>query len=64
VTATLVGDFNGDRIVNATDFVIFLSAYGSSKGQTAYNSLCDLNHDGVVNATDFVIFLANYGKRV
>jgi hypothetical protein len=64
VLVTLAGDFNGDRTVNATDFVIFLSAYGSIKGQKAYNSLCDLNHDGVVNATDFVIFLANYGKSI
>jgi hypothetical protein len=64
VIATLVGDFAGDGTVNATDFVIFLAAYGTKTGQPAYNSACDLNHDGAVNATDFVIFLANYGKRV
>jgi hypothetical protein len=64
VLVTLAGDFNGDRKVDSTDFVIFLAAYGFSTGQPAYNSACDLNHDGIVNYADFVIFLANYGKSI
>jgi parallel beta-helix repeat protein len=64
VLVTIPGDFNDDGVVNSTDFTIFLAAYGTSKGQPAYNSACDLNHDGKVNSTDFVIFLANYGKSI
>jgi outer membrane protein assembly factor BamB len=64
VVVTIPGDFNGDGKVNPTDFVIFLAAYGFSRGQPAYNANCDINGDGKVNSTDFVIFLANYGKSI
>lgn len=54
-TANLVGDLNGDGVVNITDLSILLSAWGST------NSTADLNSDGVVNITDLSMLLSNWG---
>ena len=51
-------DLNGDGLINATDLLIFLGAFGC-------NVDCgnaDLNDDGPVNATDLLIFLGSFGS--
>jgi hypothetical protein len=50
-------DFNHDGIINSTDQLIFIGAYGT------FCSGCpqDLNFDGVVNIIDLTIFLVNFG---
>jgi hypothetical protein len=48
----LFGDTNGDRTVDNTDFAVFKSASGTSKGQTGFLWFLDYNGDGVINNTD------------
>ena len=62
----LSGDFSGDTIVDASDFSIFASNYGTvNEGNEAdYVWAYDLNADGVVNSSDFSIFAAGYGATL
>ncbi len=51
-------DFNGDKQVNITDFLLFVEAFGSA------NSQFDIDGDGVVGITDFLLFVESFGKKV
>ena len=51
-------DFNGDKEVNITDFLLFVQAFGST------NSKFDINGDGAVDITDFLFFVESFGKKV
>ncbi len=64
VTATILGDFDGDGDVDWFDFGIFALAYGSSVGNPNYNDKCDIDGDGDVDWFDFGIFAQNYGKSI
>ena len=56
VTTTLLGDINGDGIVNSVDWSIM-----NSKWLLA-DTLSDLNSDGIVNSIDFSIMNNNWLK--
>jgi hypothetical protein len=58
----LVGDFNGDCVVNFFDFVILAQHFGSREGDRDWDPICDLNDDGRVGFADFLIFVANWGE--
>ena len=60
---TLVGDFNGDCVVNFPDFVLFARHFGSSQGDPDFDPIFDLNGDGSVNFPDFIIFVRHFGDR-
>ncbi|MDZ4753419.1 MAG: dockerin type I domain-containing protein [Phycisphaerae bacterium] len=49
---TIVGDLDGDGLVNATDLAILLGAWGSTKGSPA-----DLDGNGAVDAADLAVLL-------
>jgi hypothetical protein len=49
---TLVGDINGDGMVNLSDLQDFASAYMSVPGDPNYDRAADFNQDGVVNLID------------
>jgi hypothetical protein len=51
------GDYNGDHIVNAADYVLWRKSYGSRTDPTA-----DANHDGVVDEFDYQIWRQRYGN--
>ncbi len=51
----LIGDVNGDGIVNCADLQIVVKALGSRKGQPRYNARADVNSDGLVNLDDLRI---------
>ena len=51
-------DFNGDKQVNITDFLLFVEAFGST------NSQFDIDGDGTVGITDFLLFVEAFGKTV
>ncbi len=55
---TLVGDLNGDKIVNSLDWSIMNSKWFTN------NTTADLNHDGIVNSIDFSLLNANWFKTI
>ena len=54
----LLGDVNGDRIVNSLDSSLVTSAFGSSNPER------DVNGDGIVNANDRTFLLRNFGRKL
>ena len=49
-------DFNTDGIVSFSDFVLFASSFGSSRGLESYVAGFDLDGDGTVGFSDFILF--------
>ena len=61
--AVLPGDFNGDRVVNSSDFVGIIQQILSVSAP--FRSVwADLNGDSVVDLADFYLAAQNLGKRV
>jgi hypothetical protein len=50
-TADIVGDIDGDGLVNGTDLGLLLGAWGTG------NAAADINDDGIVNATDLALLI-------
>jgi len=61
ITITILGDINGDRVVDSTDQGILGMAWGSTVGGPNYIPEADLNDDGVVDSTDLGILGVNWG---
>jgi len=62
VKAILVGDINGDGVVDISDLATVARAYGARVGDPRYNPNYDLNGDGFINIVDLAIIGVNYGK--
>jgi hypothetical protein len=71
VTVRLVGDVNGDCVVDGADLAIIARAFGSygpdylypgSPPHPRWNPEADLNGDDVVDGSDLVIASRNFGK--
>jgi hypothetical protein len=58
----LLGDINGDNVVNFLDASLLGAAWGSHPGDPNWNPRADLNNDGTVNFLDAIILSANFGK--
>ena len=56
---TLLADFNGDGIVNFSDYSIFAAAYMSEPGDENWNQQCDISQpaDNVIDMLDFAWFV-------
>ncbi len=59
---SLPGDFDGDGIVNTSDFLIFVAAFGASRGEAAFDEELDLVPDGIIGIADFLAFIDQFGK--
>ena len=57
-------DFDGDGQVGFTDFVLFASRFGSTRGDGIYEAKYDLDVDNAIGFSDFVIFARDFGKEV
>jgi hypothetical protein len=64
ILPTLLGDINGDGIVDYRDLAILGSSYGKSRGEAGYKDEADLNDDGIVDYRDLAILGANYGRTI
>ena len=60
MAVSLIGDFNGDGVVNLSDHSLFVAAFGLSEGDANFNAEMDLNGDGTINTADFVIFVSHF----
>lgn len=58
----LVGDFNGDCVVDFLDFLLFMPQFGTAEGDANWDPQFDLNGDGRVGFADFLIFVSQWGK--
>lgn len=60
-----VGDFNGDRVRNVTDFTMLGAAYGSASGDPDYSPVIDISPeggDGYINITDATAYIEVHGQ--
>ena len=57
----LVGDINGDGLVDLMDLAILLMSYGTCDGDPEYNPDADLDGSGCIGLEDLAMLLANYG---
>jgi hypothetical protein len=57
----LVGDVNGDGVVNILDGILLANAFMSKPGDSNWNPKADLNGDGVVNILDAILLANNFG---
>ena len=54
------GDTNGDGVVNVTDLLAVIAAWGPCPAPPA-TCPADLNGDGLVNVADLLIVITNWG---
>ena len=57
-------DFNGNGEVDIPDFLQFVDAYGSQRGEANFDAKFDLNRNGIIDIPDFLIFVDLYGQTV
>lgn len=58
----MLGDVNGNDMVDVYDMFPLGKAYGSKLGDLNWNGDCDFNVDGKVNQSDLEIQANNYGR--
>ncbi len=56
-------DFDESGVVDFTDFLLFVGAFGAQEGQKMYEARYDLNGDGAIGFDDFLIFVSRFGNR-
>ena len=63
VVTHVVGDINGDNVVDVSDFVAIINGYLADRQDSDWIALCDMNKDGLVDVTDAVLILNIYLKK-
>jgi len=61
--STIIGDVNGDGVVDICDIVIVAIAFGSKPGSPKWNPDADLNDDETVDIEDIVLAAINFGAK-
>jgi hypothetical protein len=51
----VLGDTNGDGVVNCTDIAIVKASFGKRRGQLGYDPRADVNQNGVVDVNDLAL---------
>jgi hypothetical protein len=51
----VIGDVNGDGVVNCVDLAIVKTSFGKKAGQMGFDPRADVNMDGVINLLDLAI---------
>jgi|GEM_PF-2130854 hypothetical protein len=63
ITVRLMGDVNGDNVVNMKDIALVARAFGTTTSSSNWNPACDLNYDGVVNMKDIALVARAFGTH-
>ena len=61
---TLLGDLNGDGVVDIYDAIIFANAFGSMPGDANWNPNADFLGDGVVDIYDAIVLSVHFGSHL
>jgi len=61
---TILGDINGDNVVDVFDLVIVAAAYSSTPDDPNWNAQADLNNDDIIDIFDLVIVATYYGETI
>lgn len=59
---TIIGDIDGNRVVNIDDLALIAISYGSTPTSAKWNPYADLNHDGKIDFPDLAIVASNFNK--
>jgi hypothetical protein len=59
----LYGDVDGNGTINSADYFKFKTAFGSTAGQTNFNSDFDFDGNGKINSSDYFKFKVNFGRK-
>jgi hypothetical protein len=62
ISVTVMGDINGNQVVNILDAVIMALAWNADEESTHWNIRADINHDGHIDVLDGVRIGLNWGK--
>ncbi len=58
----LVGDVNGDCVVDLSDLAALLATFGTSAGDAGYNAAADFDGSGAIDLSDLASLLASFGQ--
>ena len=58
----LAGDFDGNREIDLSDFLLFVSHFGRSSDDDEFDPIYDLEWNGRIDLDDFLLFVADFGK--
>ena len=59
---TWAADANGDGAVDVADLLYLVAAFGTVRGEAAYDPRCDFNHDGSVNVVEVLDMVYTFGN--
>jgi hypothetical protein len=62
IAVRILGDVNGDGIVNMKDVASAVSAFNSWPGKSRWNPDCDLDLNRIVNMRDIVAIVMNFNR--
>jgi len=63
IRVNLFGDINGDNYVNGQDAIPIGVAFGSRRGEDAWDQRTDLNEDGYINCKDVIVMGTCFGNH-
>ena len=62
ISITLIGDVNGDGIINIYDVIQAGNAFGTYLGEPEYDERADINHDGTIDIYDLILIGLHFGE--
>jgi hypothetical protein len=63
VIVTILGDVDGNSVVNILDVVKITGIYGAKRGRSGFDSNSDLDDNGAINILDVVVCTGHYGDK-
>jgi hypothetical protein len=64
VKIKIIGDVNGDGVVNIDDLNLWSAAYNSKKGDSNWNPQADINGNGLVDEEDGILIIQHYKDHI